>query len=155
MGPLLENPLIILAVLVAFLLLFIIIAVNYQGKGKGKPGKKPVKAHEAVEIDAYAIVNELELLAPSEQKKKKAEYIGRMVEIPCIVHKVKKSEHGDTWRHLVLQYRHRRIITVIGDVDGEAYSDHSWMTREGQVRVSGKIREIMKNEFYLDDLKII
>ena len=89
------------------------------------------------------------------QKSRKQEYLGKLVEIPTIVGRVTRSERGDPYRHLELFSRDRRSIQVSGEVDTRDYQDKSWMTREGQVLVRGRIRDFSLNEFLLDDLQVV
>lgn len=156
-----------MAALSGLLLFFLILAffmsrkpssAGKQDKRKGKRKKKKKKNKDkgpSLEIDPSQIIDEFKNLAPSEQKSMKAEHIGRLVEIPTVVAEVLKSELGEPYRRLLLQYRDKRTIQILGDLNTADYEDKSWMTREGQILIRGTIRDFSTKEFLMEDLEVI
>jgi len=166
MNLIIEKPFLVLGILAALLLIFILLAAASATKSKRKPSRKKTrtksvkrsrgkKRKDSVEIDPHAVCAKYKALSQTEQKKMKADYLGRLVEIPTYVQDVKKSDQGNDFRAVVLQYKHQRTTRIQGELKLSDYPDQSWMTREGQLRVQGKVREIGGNELRLDEMIIL
>ncbi len=142
-------------VVIIIVLIIVIAKVIGQSNPKKKIKKRKTGYKISREIDPEAIVKKIFILAPSELKKARQEYYDTEVEIRTVMHSSKKSKKGGSYREVVLGYQDNRNIHIIGDINMKDYKDQSWMTREGKLKISGVIKDIMPKEFLLDNIKII
>lgn len=148
------NNVLFVAIGVLVLAVLLVLGLTFVFKGTGK--KTAASSHKATSlIDPVAMIKEIFMAAPSEQKTIRQNYLGQRVELRAILNKISISYEDKSLRDLLLNYEQNHSISIVGTIDIGEYKDRSWMQKGGKVNVIGEMDEIQENRIKLRNLRIL